>query len=136
MRKLITTAMLLLGSATALAAQEPAEKALPFEVADAVVATGVVEREPVGAGTEFPASVGTLYFYTVFTGDFEESRVTHVWLFEGKEMARIPVTVRGPRWRTWTSKTILPEWTGRWTVHVEGADGTVVRSVEFQVAAP
>jgi len=133
MRKLITTTMLLLGSATALAAQEPAEKAAPFEVAEAVIATGVVEREPVGVGTEFPATVGTLYFYTIFTGEFDEARVEHVWLHEDKEMARVPLTVRGPRWRTWSSKSILPEWTGRWTVRVEGADGTVLRSTEFTV---
>jgi hypothetical protein len=48
-------------------------------------------------------------------------------------MARVSLRVAGPNWRTWSSKTILPEWTGEWRVDVVGPDGTVLRSVDFTV---
>src|SRR5690625_5273541 len=81
------------------AAQRPAESVLG--VTRAVVATGVEGREPVGEAEAFPASVGTVYFYTVFEGDFAETTLEHVWLREGEEVARVPLRVQGPRWRTW-----------------------------------
>lgn len=104
-----------------------------FEVTEAVVATGVEDREPMGADSTFMADVGTVYFYTVFEGDFEPTQVEHVWMHDGQEIARIPLTVEGPRWRTWSSKEILPDWTGSWTVKVVDAGGNEHISVDFTV---
>ena len=138
---LALTFLLLAG--TPLAAQEEAQdtmtqdtmaEAMPaMEVTEALVATGVQDREPVGADTTFTADVGTVYFYTVFEGDFGETQVEHVWTHEGEEIARVPLTVQGPRWRTWSSKEILPEWTGSWTVTVVDAQGNEHASARFTV---
>ena len=94
-RPAITTLALLVLAAGSLAAQEaPASSQL--RVTRAVVATGVEDREPVGEAESFPASVGTLYFYTVFEGDFAETTLEHVWLREGEEVARVPAPCPGP----------------------------------------
>ena len=103
------------------------------QVPRAVVATGVENREPVGVDTVFTADVGILYFYTEFEGDFGELEIEHVWLRDGEEIARFPLIVRGPRWRTWSSKEILPEWTGSWTVRAVDANGTEHATAEFTV---
>ena len=113
--------------------QEQMAAADSLDVVRAVIATGVQDREPVGIDTTFAPAVGTVYFSTVVEGDFGEAEVHHVWLREGEEIARVPLTVRGPRWRTWSSKTILPEWTGRWTVKVVGPGGTEHASVDFTI---
>jgi len=120
--------------ATSLSAQEPAEQeqAAP-EVTRAVLATGVQDREPVGVAETFPMDVGTLYFYTVFEGDFPEQTVRHVWLREGEEVGRVELRARGPRWRTWSTKAIPSDWTGPWTVQVQDAQGNVLASREFTV---
>ena len=119
--------------AAPLAAQEEAMEAPPVEVTQAVVATDVQDREPMGVDTTFVADVGTVYFYTVFEGDFGEMQVEHVWMRDGEEIARVPLTVRGPRWRTWSSKEILPTWTGSWTVMVVDSAGNEHASVDFTV---
>ena len=127
-------AVVLIALAAPAAAQEEAPPpAADVEVTQAVVATGVQDREPVGADSTFTADVGTLYFYTVFEGDFGSMPVEHVWLHEGEEIARVPLTVEGPRWRTWSSKEILPAWTGAWTVQVVDADGMEHAAVDFTV---
>lgn len=114
----------------------PQDTAAPgFEITEAVVATGVEDREPMGADSTFAAAVGTLYFYTVFEGDFEPTQVEHVWMHDGQEIARVPLTVEGPRWRTWSSKDVLPDWTGSWTVKVVDAAGNEHVSVDFTVEA-
>ena len=123
-------ALLIAGPRSAAAQQEVAS---PIEVSQAVVATGIEDREPVGEATTFPADVGTVYFYTVFEGDFPEQRLEHVWLRDGEEVARVPLTVRGPRWRTWSAKTIPAEWAGSWTVRVVDASGGELASADFSV---
>ena len=135
MRSMLLALAMTITTATALAAQEGAEKAAPFagQVSQAVAATDVVEREPVGTATVFDADVGTVYVYTVLEGDFGETELQHVWLRGGEEAARIPLTVRGPRWRTWSSKRIPPEWAGEWTVQVVAPDGQVLTTVDFTV---
>lgn len=118
------------GTPAALEAQDPSAA---LEVTTAVVGTGVDDREPVGTGTSFPASVGTVYFYTVFEGDFGERQVEHVWMRNGEEVGRVPLTVRGPRWRTWSSKTVPADWTGEWEARVVDTDGSVLATAAFQV---
>ena len=115
-------------------AQE-AQEAQPtgLAVAEAAVATGVVEREPQGAAETFAPSVGQLYCWTNVTGAAEGTKIEHVWYHGDQEAARIAVTVNGPTWRTWTRKTIPAEWTGAWRVDVVGPDGTVLKSVSFTV---
>ena len=134
MRAMLMTAAFVLTAATMGAAQTAGQAASPgIEVSEAVLATGVEIREPVGVATSFPADVGTVYFYTVFEGEFDELTLHHVWLRGEEEVARVPLRVRGPRWRTWSSKRIPPEWSGRWTVQVMAADGQVLWSVDFTV---
>jgi hypothetical protein len=116
-----------------VAAQEGMQEEDALRVTRAVLATGVEDREPVGVDSVFTTAAGTLYFYTVFEGDFGERDVEHVWLRDGEEMARVPLTVRGPRWRTWSSKAVLPDWTGSWTVKVVGGDGTEHAAVAFTI---
>ena len=118
------------GAPADLGAQDPSAA---IDVTTAVVGTGVEDREPVGAGTSFPASVGTVYFYTVFEGDFGERRVEHVWIRNGEEVGRVPLTVNGPRWRTWSSKTVPADWTGEWEARVVDADGSVLATAAFRV---
>jgi hypothetical protein len=110
----------------------PELQAQEVEVTQAVVAADVEEREPVGVTERFAADVERVYFYTVLEGDFPESRFEHVWLFEGEERARVSLTAQGPRWRTWSSKAMLPQWTGEWTVRIVDADGQELASVSFQ----
>lgn len=116
-----------------VAAQEGMQEEDALQVTRAVVATGVEDREPVGADSTFGVAAGTLFFYTVFEGDFGERDVEHVWIHDGEEIARVPLTVRGPRWRTWSTKAILPDWTGSWTVKVVDAEGTEHASVDFTI---
>ena len=102
-------------------------------VLDAVLATGVENRQPVGSASTFPADVGRVYAYTRVVGAAGEGSLTHVWYYAGQVKAQVQLPVRSDDWRTWSSKTILPGWTGEWLVEVQGADGRVLASVPFQV---
>ena len=102
-------------------------------VMDAVLAAGVENRQPVGAGSVFPSDVGKVYAFTRVVGAAAEGAVSHVWYHAGEVKAEVRLTVRSDDWRTWSSKTILPAWSGEWLVEVQGADGRVLASVPFQI---
>ncbi|HUG40815.1 MAG TPA: DUF2914 domain-containing protein [Longimicrobiales bacterium] len=128
-------ALLLVTAATprAAAAQEETESGVT--VSRAVLATGVEDREPVGEATSFSADVGRVYFYVVLEGDFAEQQFEAVWLRDGEEVARVPLTARGPRWRTWSAKTIPAEWAGAWTVRLVDGSGTELSAIDFTVGS-
>ena len=102
-------------------------------VLDAVLAAGMENRQPVGTAVTFPADVGRVYAFTRVVGAAEEGSVTHVWYHAGQVKAEVRLPVRSDDWRTWSSKAVLPGWTGEWLVEVQGADGRVLASLPFQV---
>ena len=104
-----------------------------LSVGRAAFARGVVAREPVGVSDTFPADVGEVYFFTHVLGAEEPTEILHVWIHNGWEMAIVPLEVQSPSWRTWSSKRILPEWTGEWTVEVRETDGTVIYRASFRI---
>lgn len=116
-----------------VAAFPGAADAQDVTVTSAVVATGVEGREPVDARDAFPANVGEVFFHTVLEGAFGERVVEHVWIRNGEEVGRVSLTVRGPRWRTWSSKTIPADWTGAWEARIVDSSGAVLASVPFRV---
>lgn len=123
--------LLLFGVATV--AIPSAAEAQNLAVGTAIVVADVENREPVDPAEAFPADIGEVSFYTVVEGDFGERVVEHVWLWNGDEVARVSLTVRGPRWRTWSSKTIPADWTGAWEARIEDSSGTVLASVPFRI---
>lgn len=102
-------------------------------VAEAAIATSVVDREPQGGAESFPADVGQLYCWTSITNAGDSTAVEHVWYHGDEEVARMALTARGERWRTWSRKTIPSDRTGEWRVDVVGPGGAVLRSVRFTV---
>lgn len=121
---------LVIACAPVALAQDAEEAESP--VARAVVCTDVVEREPVGEAASFDAEVGRLVCFTEIRG-MEGTTITHAWIHDGKTRARVDLPVRSNRWRTWSTKTIAPGWTGQWQVKVLDADGIVLSSQEFVV---
>jgi hypothetical protein len=59
--------------------------------------------------------------------------IKHVWLYKGEEMATVELPVRSSSWRTYSYKTIPPEWSGDWVVKVIDASGNVMKAVPFKI---
>jgi hypothetical protein len=103
--------------------------------ADAQLCTGVQERMPVGMADSFAPEVGQVYLWCKISGNSGETTIKHVWLYQGKEMATVDLTVKNSGWRTWSAKKILPEWTGDWTVKILDSNGAVIKELAFKIAA-
>jgi len=99
--------------------------------ATAVICTAVKDRAPVGAADKFPAAAGQLSCFSELHG--VKDKAVHVWFHGDKEVARMELAVKAERWRTWSTKTIPPKWTGAWKVEVQDASGAVLAAASFTV---
>jgi hypothetical protein len=110
-----------------------AQKAPELEVSVAAICKDVVDHEPVDSGNSFTASVGKLYCFTKITGAQSPTHITHVWLFDGTERARVELPVNAVSWRTFSSKIIQQHELGAWRVDILDAEGNVLKSLDFEV---
>lgn len=142
MKKLYRTvfAMFLLIASPCVMIQAEESATLPVEgvqpviaIRDGVIATTVENRLPQGVGNQFPATVGMLYCFTTVGGAEVDTSISHTWYYQDKEMAEVVLPVRSMLWRTWSSKTILPEWKGNWKIVVTAEDGTLLETIFFSV---
>lgn len=104
------------------------------EVARSQFASDVQNREPVDEVSDsFSASEDPLYFFTEIDNG-EGETITHRWKHDGEVMAEVPLQVGGDdSWRTWSSKQLMPDWDGEWTVEVVDSQGNVLEEKSVRV---
>lgn len=99
------------------------------EIARAVFATNVEDREPTDNLESLEDGLERVYFFTDLR-NFEGQTVTHRWYYNGEKDFEMNFDVGGPRWRTWSSKALTEHHTGTWRVDVISGD-TVIDSFEI-----
>jgi hypothetical protein len=103
------------------------------EVDNIAICSSIENKQPVGTDSVFTADVGKLYCFTKLISQLDTSEVSHVWFFEDKEMTKVALTMKAKSWRTWSAKTILPEWKGNWRVEVRDSADKVITRITFKV---
>lgn len=101
-------------------------------VARAVFTTQIVDREPTDDLTILTNDKQRIYYFTDLRG-LAGQIITHQWEYNGKVMAEVKFKVgEGPRWRVYSSKNLLPEWTGEWKVSVIDESGHTLTTSSFE----
>ena len=117
-------------SLTTLFAQSTA-----FEVTTAVVTTRIEDRVPETQTTDnkFPPTVDKLFYFTQVEEAAAPTTLLHEWYWQGELQASVPLNVNAERWRTWSSKNIMPHQTGEWTVVSKRPDGSTAQTTSFSL---
>ncbi|NPA12906.1 MAG: DUF2914 domain-containing protein [Aquificae bacterium] len=102
-------------------------------VEDMKFAVAIQDREPIGISDKFPPDIGKVYCWTKVKASQVPTKIYHVWYYKGREMARVELGITYPVFRTWSSKNILPQWVGKWTVVVEDEEGNKVAEKSFEI---
>jgi cytoskeletal protein RodZ len=109
----------------------PAPRPNPdIAISDSGVGTGVENHLLVGPGAEFPEG-SEVVFWTRVVGGRSGDVIDHVWLHEGRGIARIPLTIGGSPWRTFSRRPLPQGAAGGWTVEARGLDGRLLARQDF-----
>lgn len=116
-------------------ARSAAGNADSLAVAAQIFGTGVDRqtRALTGEATEFPADVERIFCWTRITGAHRATQITHIWYHAGEPKAKVVLPIASGNWRTYSSKAILPEWSGRWEVAVLDAEGRIIGRAAFRI---
>ncbi len=120
--------VLLLPAVTSLA-QETA----PLVVEESAICRDVVDRQPLGAGDSFDASVGKLVCFTKITGAQCPTQISHIWYFGDTQRAKVTLSVKSSSWRTYSSKRIQQHEIGDWRVDILGPGGEILKTLGFKI---
>ncbi|WP_457643002.1 DUF2914 domain-containing protein [Persephonella sp.] len=102
-------------------------------VLDMQFAVAIQDREPIGISERFPPDIGKVYCWTKVSADNVPTKIYHVWYYNDREVARVELGITYSVFRTWSSKTILPQWVGTWKVVVEDENGNPVAEKSFEI---
>lgn len=102
-------------------------------VTDSHIAKDIKDLEQIGENVVFNKNVGTLYCLTTVETDNFPTYIIHLWLYNNKIMAKVPLSINGKKWRTYSSKKILPKNTGQWKVEVYSEDGKLIHTIPFKI---
>ncbi len=107
------------------------------KVSRAVLTTHVEDREPVSSlGREI--SMGDfdsqLVFFTELRG-LQGQKVHHIWYYEGQALANVELGVYTARYRTFSSKNIMPSQAGLWRVELRDSNNKLLATREFRLIA-
>ena len=132
----VLIAIISVTACTVVWGQEDQRLATPGEIlVDLGFGTGMDRqtRDLTGQAEVFPAGTDRIFCRMQIQGMAAPTTVTHVWYRDGKTMAEVHLNVGSFNWRTWSSKRLLPTWTGFWEVKVLDQAGKVLASAAFDV---
>jgi hypothetical protein len=97
------------------------------------IAKDVQNLKPIDVGVKFNKNVGKLFCFTEVSTDKYPTNIVHLWLYNNKIMAEVPLSVNSNKWRTFSSKTILPNWVGKWKVEIYTSDNKLIDEIAFEI---
>jgi Protein of unknown function (DUF2914) len=99
----------------------------------AIVCEDVKDGIPVNAAVAFSISAGKIYCFTIFDGIAEDMPIYHHWIFRDRPSARIRLSLKPPRWATYSSIQLREADKGPWRVEITDAGGRVLKILRFSV---
>jgi hypothetical protein len=109
----------------------PGEPQTAVRLPEAVVCQDVVNRAPVGAGDVFAKEIPRVYCFTHLIGADPGTQLVHNWYYQGNLKASVNLDVGSSDYRTWSYKTMSPQWAGEWMVEVLSANGAPLANIVF-----
>jgi hypothetical protein len=129
---------LVIGIPAVVASQEttspPAEdRAKGLTLVEADVCEQMEGTTPVNPAVVFSSNLDKIYCFSSFDPVPGEMDIYHEWYRKDKLRAKIKLTLKPPRWSTFSSMRIRKSDAGPWRVDITDGAGQVLKTLRFSV---
>ena len=100
---------------------------------ESTVCENVQNGSPEQAAVAFSVSLKRVYCYTDFNTVPEKSFAYHNWYFRDNLKASVKLTVRPPRWSTYSSIQVRDSDKGPWRIEITTEEGNILKTLRFSV---
>jgi hypothetical protein len=111
----------------------PGPASTRLSLVQALICEDMKDGIPYNTAVAFSISTGKIYCYTLFDQIAEDTAVYHHWFFRDKPSARIRLSLKHPRWSTYSSIQLREADRGPWRVEISDAGGRVLKTLRFSV---
>ncbi len=101
---------------------------------EAATCEGIQNSLPENPAVVFPITIGKVFCFTSFDPVPEETFVYHYWFHRDKFSTRIKLSLKPPRWSTYSSVHLREADKGPWRVEIRDQQDRVIRYLRFSIA--
>jgi len=99
----------------------------------ALLCEGMKEFDPQNETILFSATLGQAACFTAFDPVPEKTEIHHNWFQRDRPDARFKLTLKPPRWATFSRISLGSSDVGPWRVEVTDANGNLLKTLRFSV---
>ena len=100
---------------------------------EAAMCEGIQDNSPKNRAVVFPFTVGRVYSFTTFDPVPENTVIYHKWYFRDKLRARVKLSLKTPRWSTFSRIGLRNGERGPWRVEITDEEGNIFGILRFSV---
>lgn len=114
-------------------AAAPAKTGPAAVLVQALVCEEVRESIPQNPAVTFSIAAGKVYCFALFDPVREDTVIFHTWYFRDRPSSRIRLTLRPPRWSTFSSIQLREADKGPWRVEITDSGGRLIKTLRFSI---
>jgi hypothetical protein len=99
----------------------------------AVLCEDIQENRPKNQTTVFSIERRKAFFFTAFDPVPQQTVIYHNWFHRDRPVAKIKLTLKPPRWSTYSSIQLRAEDIGPWRVEIADSQGNIFRVLRFSI---
>ena len=93
----------------------------------------IEDYTPLNQGIVFSVAIGKITCFTSFDPVPENTFIYHKWYYRDRLTTRIKLSLKTPRWSTFSSIQLREADKGPWRLEVTDSDGNVLQTLRFSV---
>ena len=106
---------------------------LSTSLVQAVMCEGIKDHAPLNETIIFSVTRGQAICYTSFDPVIEETFIYHKWFQRDKFVTKIKLTLKPPRWSTFSRIYIRNDDKGPWRVEITDPEENILRILRFSI---
>ena len=99
----------------------------------AAICENIQDLTPQNRGIAFSVAIGKVLCFTSFDPVPKEAIVYNNWFHRDKPSTKIRLTLKPPRWSTFSSIKLRQADKGPWRVEITDQDGNILRILRFSI---